>query len=375
MKNYRQAMNKIKMSDKCKDEILNRINSKDSRTANGLFKTRRVKILNGMVLVFAVIIVLGGTITVLGKQIKEVFKGWLINDEKLGDKVFDGSFSKSDGHVKMEISEILSDIMNTRMVIHYTALDEEGRKWLGTAMSHEPYGNLHITPGIKDFNTIEYGVNYTAGCKELTGYGSEYEKYFEVNYSASGNDFGSDIAYLYYSMPSKSCLNIIGDCVSIELKDAIEMAQYDIAPVIDNGAGYIPKQIKLSPLGMAIYGVTNNVSISYKYGDSSHSVALEGAEIGSLYLVLKDGSRYNLLESNELTENGWSSITKNKDWNEEAAKRWEKRYKNMKESDKFTLISDGSEGKDLLYSLTFAYTIDTGMVKSVEMDGVEYNLN
>ena len=375
MKNYKQAMNKVKMSDKCKNEILNRINSQENRRWSGLFRVNKVKFLNGMVLIFIIITILGGTITVLGKQNKGLFKGWLTNNEMVGDTVFDSSFCESDGHVRIEISEILSDIMNTKMVIHYTALDEEGRNWLKTTMSHEPYGNLHITPGIKDFNTIEYGVNYTGGCSELTEYGSDDEKYFEVNYSASGNDFGTRTAYLYYSMPAKSCLNIIDDCVSIELTDAIEMAEYNITSDFDNEINYIPKKIRISPLGIAIYGITKNVAISYKYGDSYNSFALEGAQIGSLYLILKDGSRYNLLESNELTSNGWCSIIINKDWNEETAKRWEKRYENMKKSGKFTLISDGSEGKDLLYSLTFGYTIDTDMIKSVEIDGTAFNLD
>lgn len=372
MKNYRQAMNKVKMSDKCKNEILNRINSQESRRWNRLF---RVKFLNVMVLIFIIITILGGTITVLGKQINGLFKGWLTNNEMVGDTVFDSSFAESDGHVRIEISEILSDIMNTKMVIHYTALDKEGREWLETIMSQEPYGNLHITPGIKDFNTFEHGVNYTGGCRELSEYGSDDEKYFEVHYSASGDDFGTRTAYLYYSMPEKSCLNIVEDCVSIELTDAIEMAEYNITSDFVNGINYIPKKIRISPLGIAIYGVTKDSSICYKYGNSYHTLALEGAELGSLYLILKDGSRYNLLESNELTENGWSSITKNKDWNEESAKRWEKRYEDMKKSDKFTLISDGSDGKDLLYSLTFGYTMDIDMIKSVEIDGTEFDLN
>lgn len=372
MEHYKSAIEKLHMSDRCEQNIISNIHNSEKKTRWLLRFVRK----RAVIVTTAVLLIFCGTVTASGNSVKKIFDGWLTKDEKLKEDVFTSKFTDYDAHVKIRIKEIVSDIKSTKMVVVYSSFDKAGEKWL-EKICKKPEDYMAVVPGIKDFDSEKYEINYSVNVIELKEYSTASAKYFELSYDASDIDFGTKTAYLYYSLPSKEIDNLpvpenMDECAVIDLPGALSYTTYQIDGK-DTGKNYVPDRVDVSAMGIVIYGKTKNCILSYKMGDFVSSVMLEGEDIDSLYLLLNNGERINLLMNNELVQDIYFSIAKNPEWNAADEKKWKDVVDYIKENENYKIISDGSEGNQMLYSLSFGYALDVDSIKGIEMDGIEYD--
>ncbi|MBQ8171013.1 MAG: hypothetical protein IJZ95_03370 [Oscillospiraceae bacterium] len=195
--------------------------------------------------------------------------------------------------IEMNIAEFLSDGHCVQMTVHYTATDNNGKKWLaGTQFSAD---TCSIKPDIKDGNSIEYGVNYGYSCYEYENYRTETDRYFYLGFYASSGEYGTGQAKFTYPMPDgeKTMLMNTQDNVGTKWYRLVS----DKQPCDDFNVKYLT----LSKLSFAIYG--DNINI-YEITESDSRMTDDHTPLEDIpiYAVMESGNRIRLKWSSGYTE-------------------------------------------------------------------------
>lgn len=332
MKKYIEVMDHIRPTDVQKKQMLENAFSK----ANQKRKIFRFK----YGLIAALICVIFST-AVFADEIKNTFYGIFNSDNIVGDKVLNDIYTDGNDHVKMSVKEVLSDKISAYAIVEYTALDEKGRIWLD---------NLHavqkLNPLIKDNNGSLYGVNFSYGFEEIEKYRSEKIHVFKVMYHASGENFGTESIQLSYPLCNKWENKVI-----IDVSESLRTVDIKIDGSQAPDKYYKPLGIKLSPISVLIYGKDlGMIEFGKTASGGYYQKIVHYEELDSLNLILKDGSIYNML----LTDN-----------------------ENMvKCQSMMTHVGNPALDYDcIIYTGIFKDSIDISLIKAIELDGVYYDLN
>jgi len=290
--------------------------------------------------------------TVFAGEIKSAIYSIFTKNEIVSEDVLSEIYTDSDGHITMTVKELLSDKIHAYAVVEYIAHDEKGRKWLE---KYEPLGSishtfsLYLSPDWDENNEEFPGVNFSYFCREFMEYKTEDKRVFALITSASQDDFGSSSLKLNYDMVNRDLET------SIDVSNSVEIRNVKIDSSLAPDKSYKPTGFKFSSLGIMIYGENCG---NYETGRTStggqYRKSLSDDSVESLYLVMKDGTKKDLL--------------------------------NIERPDSENLFLSGSYSTlgavstlyadyDLsIYSSTFAEITDIDTIAGIELDGVYYSV-
>lgn len=239
-----------------------------------------------------------GTTTVFADEIKSTFYNIFSNDNVISDGIIENVYSESDGHIEFSVEKIVSDTINTFAIVRYTALDEKGKEWLGTpfentedyceegGMPYELIGKqVYIQPGKDE-------VNYSwGGMSEMTDSTEENSRVFKIECNASDAVTDTEYVNLYFEMPDSRKHKKIKITESVPL---INIA-LDSSKAAENY--YIPTGVKLSSLGIMVYGMNNGLYEEYIDENGNYVLTSLNDEKVSVEveIVTKDGSEVPVL--------------------------------------------------------------------------------
>ena len=334
MKKYTEIMEHIKPTPEQKNRML-------EKALQGKPERKRFKLRYAAAVVAAGVIFSG---TVFGEEIKNTFYGLLGRDEIVSEQVLNDVFTDSDGHVTVAVKEVLSDKINAYAIVEYTALDSEGQDWLDNSLAVNKLNGPGINPYIKDNNNAVYGVNYSYGYEEIESCRTEKSRVFKAVYDSSGENFGTDSIRFWYCLT-----NDWGKETSIDVTESVQLTdiKFDSSQAPDKY--YKPLGVKISPLSIMIYGQDMGMFESGKTKSGGNYERFVHVEIGSLYLIMKDGTIYNMLSS-ESMDMGQCGYT-------------------------LTHVSNPDVGYDCaIYTGAFKESVDISLIDGIELDGFYYPL-
>lgn len=248
-----------------------------------------------------------GTTTVFADEIKSVIYGLFGNESIVSEDIIENVYEDTDGHIDFSVSKVVLDRINSYAIVKYTSLDDEGAKWLDEVFTKVPCydengdelrdgdGNvvahyddmldLTITPNGYDDHYVSYSYGLT-GDAEITDELEENTRVFRIKCNAADIVFDTDEINLNYIMP-----NGVSKTVPINVSESIELIdiKLDSSKAAENY--YIPTGVKLSSLGIMVYGMNNGLYDYTKdeYGTSIWVIPDEPA-LPTVEIVTKDGS-------------------------------------------------------------------------------------
>ncbi len=350
---FKDRIMEIKPTDEQKARMLSGIKNRMPASSG---KTVR-KILRVAAIAAALCCVLA--VTVFAEEIGGFIAGVFTEDEIVGDTVRTCVYYDKDEHVEMTVEEVLSDMQTVRMVILYTALDEQGEEWLSQQLTQcgikgNIYGDdetiwygFSVCPDMKPSVTGEYLVCWATPVRELEEYRTETERRFIVGMEADGDNWGSNNIFLYYMMTDYAETEVKRVAV-LDVSTNIEKRTYTLDSTKAPDKLYRPTDVTLSPLSLKICGDNLGffeIEVSVTEDMLSYSSAeLAEESIDSLYLVLTDGRRIDLL----IPRDGWNDG-----------------YWGLGE-----LTYDDSRCH--ICSISFMQPVDLDTIAGIELDGVYY---
>lgn len=294
----------------------------------------------------AIAIGMAFSVTVFADEIKNTIYNLLGRDEIVGEKVLNEVYSDSDGHVKMTVKELLSDNINSKAIIEYTALDDTGKDWLervGTVREeyNQSIYDVELSPHFKDNNTALYGVSYSYSCYELEEYETETTRVFELSCETSGESYSENMVLTYPLM------NTVSNEAMINISESVQLKDVKIDGVKAPDKHYRLTGVKYSPLSIMLYGENHGLYESGSKNGGHYIRTLVNEQIDSLYIIMKDGSKINLEEPNDYGYGGWmlGSVT-NPDVDYEVS----------------------------IYCCSFGKAMDINNIAGIEFDGVYYSI-
>lgn len=335
MKKYTEMMAHIKPTPEQKERML-------EKALQNKPKRKRFKLRYAAAVVAAGVIFSG---TVFGEEIKNTFYGLLGKDEIVSERVLNDVFTDSDGHVAVSVKEALSDKISTYAIVEYTALDSEGQDWLDNSLAVNNLNGPEVSPYIKDDNNGVYGVNWSYGYEEIDSCRSEKSRVFKAMYHSSGENFGTDSIRFWYCLT-----NEWGKETFIDVTESVQLTdiKFDSSQAPDKY--YKPLGVKISPMSIMIYGQDLGMFESGKTKTGgNYQKVVHSEEIGSLYIIMKDGTIYDML-STESMDMGQDEFM-------------------------LTAVSNPEVGYDCaIYTGSFAESVDISLIDGIRLDGVYYPL-
>ena len=239
--------------------------------------------------VVAVVIIVGAMIVkynpALAEKLGFIFSGFIGKDDnnvkfeeypQVTEKLESNVLCDNAEHVRFEVLEQLTDGMYVLMTVRYTALDDEGQKWLDERFAVDGYSgdygpNLFLTPD-KEAGFVDQGGG---GFSEIYDYGNENERYFLLRGIVTSPDYipGQEMLLRYpvdnHTLHSKE----------IDLrKNCLEFVSYKLVPEKEKNVHADIKELKVSGLSFAIYSDNTDYDIKNEDYIDSVSLYVEGDE-------------------------------------------------------------------------------------------------
>ncbi len=334
-KQYNELIQHIHPTQEQRERMLDAV--LDERTSTA--KPRRRILPYGIAAAAAVTLLV--PTTVYAEEIKTYVYDLFEKEEKVPEYVYEdvlhSVFSDTDGHVQVLVTELISDSISTYGVIEYRALDDEGAHLL-TELS-EP----RLSPDMKNEDHVYYGVSFGSGAMELKEHSTATTRVFRVAMDTASDGYGTESVLLRYVLSDGKIKE-----TAISISESMEFSEVRIDSGKAPKKDYLPTGYKISPLTVMVYGEDIAMAEwSYIDGVFSEKV-ISDDELDSLYLVMKDGAEYDLLQlmgERRLLES-WGSMS--------------------------TVRNPECHYDLSIYQGTFYEPIDITQVAGLEIDGVYY---
>ncbi|MBO5382916.1 MAG: hypothetical protein J6A30_01305 [Ruminococcus sp.] len=335
MNEFNKAMDKICPSEQQKNRMFDKALEMAEDDAPKTVRRPKLKIIAASIIAAAALV---GTTTVFADEIKSAFYKFFSDDSTISQDIIENIYEDSDGHVVFSVSRIVSDKINTYAIVKYTALDEVGEDWLdnrfasfdlaGTAEDMLNRG-LFIKPDDSTDNYVSYMFGITD--EEITDTAEDNSRVFRISCTSEDVVLNSDCVKIEYVMTSEKTHYAL-----LDVSESLELTDIKLDRSIAADKPYIPTGVKLSPLGIMIYGENNGLYETSENGDSTWTTSDE--KLDSVKIIRKDGSA-------------------------------------VKYSAYLSLCSVNSEGKDydtVIFSTFFKEPVDIADIDGVEINGVFY---
>ncbi len=264
--------------------------------------------------------------------------------EEAAEYAFTPAFSDSDGHVRIQGEKMLSDGVNTYLIVSYEYLDELGKRWLNGYFSrlNSADASLFLSIRHEHKETDAFGVGGASECmpaKEagLQQYETAAKKYFLVSCKCKTNLYSTDCVEVKYPMRG------IFKSAVIEMTKYLPRNVYEIEAKLQKDKNYLPVRVSINPVGILLEGKDYGININEI---SSQNKALE---VSSLKLVFRDDSSLDLLDRTYCKSTSIGAFPYD-----------------------LKLVDDGIDCS--IYSGTFRQPVDVGEIKGIWIDDVYYGL-
>lgn len=331
MKKYNEAMDSIRPSQQQKDRMFEKAAAMVEEDSAKTVRRPRLKIIAASIIAVAALV---GTTTVFADEIKSVFYKFFNDDSVISEEIIENIFEDSDGHVDFSVSKIVSDKINTYAIVKYTALDDVGEKWLSNRFaSFDIIGKAEdvLNRGlfIKPDDSTDAQVSYMFGItdEEITDTTEENSRVFKISCTSADVDCVK-IEYVMTSGEMRWTL--------LDVSESIVLTDIKLDSSYAADKPYIPTGVKLSPLGLMIYGENNGLYETSEDGNSMWSTSDE--RLDSVKIIRKDGSYIKYSASISLCP----------------------------------VIGEGKGYDIALFSTFFKEPVDISTIAGVEIDGVYY---
>lgn len=281
MKKYNELMKHIVPNDEQKDRMFEKAISGRPQQIQRKFKVRYC--------VIAAALAMAVPTTIFADEIKEVFYNLLGKNEIVSEDVLTDIYSDNDGHVKITVKELLSDGINSYVILEYSALDDKGQWWINRPLviSSKDDLSLHINyPKLEPIDCI----SNSSGVEELTEYHTENSRLFKLTCCADRESSNNSVRLIYNlhdKWRSEAILNVSN---SVQCKDV--KIDSSLAPE----KTYKPSGYKISSLGLVVYGNDLGMVETKKNAAGGYTTeVVKPDSISSLYLVMKDGKTHDML--------------------------------------------------------------------------------
>lgn len=262
---YRRAMKQIKPSEGKKEEVWEKL-TKESSVSDTGNKRKLPKWSYSVAAIFVICaLILPGS--AFADEVKELFTGFLQQEESVNQYVEENIYEDSDEHLKIQVTELLSDEMTVLATVKYDALDEEGVEQLklrdrnasvtekrinGKVMG---YYNLDLMPGCGE-DTGGYHVGGYNGYSELMEYRADHSRVYLAVFSAANWDSSMKNCDFSYGLTDGEKKTVVLNTSAnvpvyeyhLKAKDGENLSQY-----------YEPTDIRLSKLSYVVYGKQNGL--------------------------------------------------------------------------------------------------------------------
>lgn len=287
MNEFNKAMDKICPSEQQKNRMFDKALEMAEEDSEKTVRRPKLKIITASIIAVAV---LAGTTTVFADEIKSVFYKFFNDDSVISEEIIENIFEDSDGHVDFSVSRIVSDKINTYAIVKYTALDDVGEKWLDNRFaSFDIAGTAEdmLNRGlfIKPDDSTDAHISYMFGIadEEITDTAEENSRVFRISCTSEDVVLNSDCVKIEYVMTSEEMR-----CAMLDVSESVELTDIKLDRSIAPDKSYIPSGVKLSPLGIMIYGENKGLYETSENGDSVWSNSDE--KLDSVKIIRKDGS-------------------------------------------------------------------------------------
>lgn len=333
MKKYTEIMAHIKPTPEQKDRML-------EKALQGKPERKRFKLRYAAAVVAAGVVFSG---TVFGEEIKNTFYGLLGRDEIVSEQVLNDVFTDSDGHVTVAVKEVLSDKINAYAIVEYTALDSEGQDWLDNSLIVNMNNAPNITPDWESVNAV-YGGSFSYGFEEIENLRTDKSRLFKVMYQSSGDYDGLDSINFWYCLSNEWGKETLIDVTkSVKLTDI----KFDSSKAPDKY--YKPLGVKISPMSIMIYGKDMGMVESGKTKSGGNYIkVIHDEEIDSCYLLMKDGTTYDMMSYDEESIVSFDSCG--------------------------SVLNSEVDYDYIIYTGAFKESVDISLIDGIELDGVYYPL-
>lgn len=335
MKKYNEAMDRICPSEEQKDRMFEKAVMMAEKDEKKTVRRPKLKIIAASVIAAAALV---GTTTVFADEIKSAFYKFFSDDSTISQDIIENIFEDSDGHVDFLVSRIVSDKINTYAIVKYTALDEVGEEWLGNRFaSFDIVGKAEdmLNRGlfIEPDDSTDIHVSYMFGIydEEITEEHEENSRVFRISCNAADVVLNSNCVKIEYVMTSGEMRRTL-----LDVSESLELTDIKLDSSIAADKLYTPTGVKLSPLGIMIYGDNNGLFELSENGDSLWTTSDE--RLDSVKIIRKDGTH-------------------------------------IKYSDSMSLCPVIGEGKDYdiaIFSTFFKEPVDISTIAGVEINGVYF---
>ncbi len=287
MKKFNEAMDSIRPSEQQKIKMFDKALEMAEEDSPKTVRRPKLKIIAASIIAAAALV---GTTTVFADEIKSAFYKFFSDDSTISQDIIENIYEDSDGHVDFSVSRIVSDKINTYAIVKYTALDGVGEKWLdnrfasfdlaGTAEDMLNRG-LFIKPDDSTDNYVSYMFGITD--EEITDTAEENSRVFRISCTSADVVLNSDCVKIEYVMTSEEMY-----CAMLDVSKSVELTDIKLDRSIAPDKSYIPSGVKLSPLGLMIYGENNGLYETSENGDSVWGTSDE--KLDSVKIIRKDSS-------------------------------------------------------------------------------------
>lgn len=295
MREFNEAMDRITPSEEQKNRMFDKaVSMAEEEPEKPLQRTRIKALFIGIIAAAA----MAGTTVAFASEIKTAFYKLFKDDSVISEEIIENIYEDTDGHVDFSVSRIVSDKMNTYAIVRYTAIDDFGRDWLyndfvpldtfDESAQKVILGELMIEPG--NYEDHYKSSSKGLGDEEITETDDENSRVFKISCHTADVVYNTDNVRIKYTLPT-----VFSRSALLDVSESLELINIKLDSSIAADRPYIPTGVKLSPLGIMVYG---DISENYDEEFSGfHLIYSEDSEHKSnVKIVTKDGSyiHYNI---------------------------------------------------------------------------------
>lgn len=227
--------------------------------------------------------------TGLADNIKSYLQKYFSKNEVVSQDILSNIYEDSDGHIKMQVQEMLTDGACVYMDICYEALDDEGELWL-SQKEFDINDSIYFSKSESfSVSNIQKTNGWSEGLFEHEELATDKTRYFTFLHEDGSGNFNMKDTTRTIIYPMYRNLMAQG---KIKLSSNIDTVSYRLEGNDSPSRYYEPKYLVISKLSFGIFG--KNLGAYTKTGNSEelhYDVIDEYAP--DLTFIMKDGSKIN----------------------------------------------------------------------------------
>lgn len=286
---YINAINNIRMQDNDKAEIWQSISNTAKAKAPS---SRKISVKRIVAVAAAAVCITVIATPVVSSGVESLLSKYRSDSQTVSEKVEVDIFEDSDGHVKITVEEMLSDVQSVYMIVSYEALDEIGEEWLADYDFNKGFYSLgtkqYFSAGLSilpdDLQSCSYG-NF-----EIEENRTETERWFYVLCESSDGTYESRQGIFGYPMTEN------GNSTYLNTEGNIETHKYILQSDESPSERFVPRYLTVSDLSFTIFAENISVYEHFeKNGCYVSNMLISYEEIdeveASTYFIMENGEK------------------------------------------------------------------------------------